>query len=93
MAAAGLALVPSVMLSYVVDSHPVVKGPGLVLVNMCKNIVAFGLARGSFQWMQMEGVEKMFYEMAGILWAVIALAFPLYWAGPWIRTRSNRMFG
>lgn len=92
MVAAGLTLIPSVMLSYVVDSYPLMSGEALVLVNTSKNIVAFGLSKGSYTWMQMEGVEKMFYEMAGILWAVILLAAPLYFAGPWIRRRTQKLF-
>lgn len=90
--AAGLTLVPSVMLSYVVDSYPRTSGEALVLVNTSKNVVAFGLARGAYSWMAMEGVEKMFYEFAGIQWAVLALALPLYFAGPWIRARTQKLF-
>ncbi|GAQ11728.1 hypothetical protein ALT_9049 [Aspergillus lentulus] len=90
LSAASLTLVPSVMLSYVVDSYPSTSGEALVLVNASKNVVAFGLAKGSFSWMAREGVDKMFYEFAGIQWAVIALALPLYYAGPWIRTRTQK---
>jgi MFS family permease len=89
--AAGLTLVPSVMLSYVVDSYPRTSGEALVLVNASKNVVAFGLARGAYSWMAMEGVDKMFYEFAGIEWAVLLLALPLYFAGPWLRARTHKL--
>lgn len=92
MSAAGLSLVPSVMLSYVVDSYPRMSGEALVLVNTSKNVVAFGVTKGSYKWMEMEGVAKMFYEMAGILWAVILLALPLYFVGGWLRKRTQRLF-
>ncbi|KAI9925551.1 hypothetical protein MW887_005932 [Aspergillus wentii] len=46
LAASGLAMVPSVMLSYIVDSYPATSGEALVLVNASKNVVAFGLAKG-----------------------------------------------
>lgn len=92
MSAAGLTLVPSVMLAYVVDSYPLMSGEALVLVNASKNVVAFGLAKGSYRWMMMEGVEKMFYEMAGILWAVLVLALPLYFVGPWVSKRTQKLF-
>ncbi|KAJ5266858.1 hypothetical protein N7478_009666 [Penicillium angulare] len=90
--AAGLTLVPSVMLSYVVDAYPRVAGEALVLVNTSKNIVAFGLAKGAYTWMEEQGVDKMFYEFAGIQWAILALALPLYFAGPWLRSRTQKMF-
>jgi MFS family permease len=92
IAAASLTLVPSVMLSYVVDSYPRISGEALVLVNASKNVVAFGLSKGAYSWMAKEGIEKMFYEMAGIQWAIIFLALPLYIFGPWIRARTNKLF-
>lgn len=88
---AGLTMVPSVMLSYVVDSYPRTSGEALVLVNASKNVVAFGLARGAYSWMAMEGVGKMFYEFAGIEWAVLSLALPLYFARPWLRARTHKL--
>ncbi|KAJ5334674.1 hypothetical protein N7452_007077 [Penicillium brevicompactum] len=90
--AAGLTLVPSVMLSYVVDSYPRTSGEALVLVNASKNVVAFGLAKGSYSWMTMEGIEKMFYEFAGIEWAILFLALPLYIFGPYVRRRTQELF-
>ncbi|GIC88950.1 putative MFS transporter [Aspergillus udagawae] len=90
LSAASLTLVPSVMLSYVVDSYPHTSGEALVLVNASKNVVAFGLSKGSYSWMAHEGVDKMFYEFAAIQWAAIALALPLYYAGPWIRAKTQK---
>ncbi|KAJ5174677.1 uncharacterized protein N7482_000554 [Penicillium canariense] len=91
ISAAGLTLVPSVMLSYVVDSYPRASGEALVLVNASKNVVAFGLAKGAYAWMAQEGVDKMFYELAGIQWACIFLALPLYIFGPWMRARTQKV--
>ncbi|RAH61573.1 MFS transporter [Aspergillus piperis CBS 112811] len=92
MSAAGLTLVPSVMLSYVVDSYPDTSGEALVLVNASKNVVAFGLSKGSVDWMTTQGVDKMFYEFAAVQWAVLALGLPLYFFGPWIRKRTSKYF-
>ncbi|KAJ6115656.1 hypothetical protein N7523_006073 [Penicillium sp. IBT 18751x] len=89
---AALTLVPSVMLSYVVDSYPHTSGEALVLVNASKNIVAFGIARSAYSWMASSGVDNMFYELAGIEWAAIGLALPLYFAGPWLRSRTTKLF-
>jgi MFS family permease len=91
MATASLALVPSVMLSYVVDAYPHTSGEALVLVNASKNVVAFGLTKGSYAWMEMEGVRKMFFEFAGIQWAVLFLGLPLYVFGPWVRRRMEKL--
>ncbi|GES65802.1 MFS transporter [Aspergillus terreus] len=91
MATASLALVPSVMLSYVVDAYPRTSGEALVLVNASKNVVAFGLTKGSYAWMEMEGVRKMFFEFAGIQWAVLLLGLPLYFFGPWVRRRMEKL--
>lgn len=89
---AGLTLVPSVMLSYVVDSYPHTSGEALVLVNASKNIVAFGIASSAYSWMAKSGVADMFFELAGMQWAAIGLALPLYFAGPWLRSRTTKLF-
>jgi hypothetical protein len=91
IASSGLTLVPSVMLSYVVDAYPRISGEALVLVNASKNVVAFGLAKGGYAWMAEEGVDKMFYEFAGIQWAILFLGLPLYIFGPWLRTRTQKL--
>jgi hypothetical protein len=91
MATAGLALVPAVMLSYVVDSYAEVAGEILVLVNCCKNVVAFGVSLRGVDWMDLAGVDNMFYEMAGIQWGCLILPLPLYFLGPWITRRTKRL--
>ncbi|KAH6668204.1 MFS transporter [Halenospora varia] len=88
--AAGLCFVPSVVLSYVVDAYPTENGEALVLVNAGKNLVAFGLAKGNASWLAREGVKKMYGEVAAIQWAVLVLALPLYYAGPWLRARTQK---
>jgi hypothetical protein len=55
-------------------------------------VVAFGLAKGVYSWMAKEGIDKMLYEFAGIEWAVLSLALPLYIFGPWIRRRTQKYF-
>jgi len=90
MSAAGLTLVPSVMLSYVVDAYPQTSGEALVLINTAKNLIAFGLTKAANNWMARAGVRKMFIEMSGIEWGIFALALPLYFAGPWLRKVTLR---
>lgn len=92
MASAALTLVPSVMLSYVVESYPFVSGEALVLINTAKNVVAFGISVSATPWLENQGLLTMFEELAGIQWAAIALALPLWFLGPWIRSKTQKYF-
>jgi hypothetical protein len=90
MVASGLALIPSVMLSYIVDAYPQASGEALVLINASKNIVAFALTKTAANWLQNAGVRKMFLTMSGIQWGILLLAIPLYLWGPWLRKVTTR---
>lgn len=87
---AGLVLVPSVTLSYTIDAYPRRSGEALVLINAIKNCVAFGFTKAISSWLANQGVEKMFVEMAGIQWAILFLALPLYFLSPWLRKSTLR---
>lgn len=89
MVASGLTLVPSVVLSYIVDSYPATSGEALVLINASKNFIAFGLTKGAATWMAEDGVKRMFGIMAGILWGFMLFGIPLYVWGGWIRKRTS----
>lgn len=89
MQIAGLVFVPSVVLSVVVDAWPESGSEAVVLINAGKNAVAFGITLSTPKWLLSEGLVKMFWEMAGIQWAVLALALPLYFFGPWLRRKSS----
>ncbi|KAG4441455.1 hypothetical protein IFR05_003061 [Cadophora sp. M221] len=86
---AGLVFVPSVVLSVVVDAWPESGSEAVVLINAGKNAVAFGITLSTPKWLASEGLVKMFWEMAGIQWAVLVLALPLYFLGPWLRRKSS----
>lgn len=85
MQVSALVFVPSVVLSIVVDGWPGTGSEALVLINAGKNAVAFGITLSIPTWLAMEGLIKMFWEMAAIQWVVLALAVPLYVLGPWAR--------
>ncbi|PQE31826.1 MFS transporter protein [Rutstroemia sp. NJR-2017a WRK4] len=87
MQISGLVFVPSVVLSVVVDGWPSTGSEALVLINAGKNLVAFGVVLGISDWLAKEGTVKMFWEIAAIQWAVMALGVPLYFFGPWARRR------
>lgn len=88
MNAAGLSLVPSVTLSYVVDAYPRTGPEALVLVNAFKNAVAFGFVRAVGSWYESQGLQNLFAELAGIQWAVLLLAVPMFFAGKWMRAKT-----
>ncbi len=88
--AAGLCFVPSVVLSYVVDAYATESGEALVLINAGKNLVAFGITKANAQWLAGQGLKKMYSEMAGIQWAVLVLAVPMFFFGPWLRAKTLR---
>lgn len=89
MSSAALTMVPSVMLSYVVESYPLMSGEGLVLINTTKNVVAFGISESANSWLESDGQEVLFENLAAIQWAVLSLALPLFFLGPWIRSKTG----
>ena len=85
MQASGIVMVPSVVISYVLDAYPATGSEALVIINAVKNLVAYGVSSASTKWLLHQGLEKMFTQLAGVQWAILALALPLYLLGPWLR--------
>ncbi|PBP28149.1 hypothetical protein BUE80_DR001050 [Diplocarpon rosae] len=90
MQTAALVFVPSVVLSVVVDAFPASGSEALVLINAGKNAVAFGITLSTPRWFASQGLVKMFWELAGIQWALLALGLPLFLFGPWLRTKTAK---
>lgn len=88
MHTASLVFVPSVVLSVVVDAYPQTGSEALVLINAGKNLIAFGITVSSPTWLMKEGLVKMFWQMAAIQWAVLALGVPLFFFGPKLRQKT-----
>ncbi|CEL03668.1 hypothetical protein ASPCAL04817 [Aspergillus calidoustus] len=78
MLSTGLTLVPSVTMSYVAEVYAEFNSQAFVTINAMKNVIGFGFAKGSYQWMERMGVENMFFTMAGIEWAALGLGLFLY---------------
>ncbi|KAL4880389.1 major facilitator superfamily domain-containing protein [Aspergillus karnatakaensis] len=78
MLSTGLTLVPSVTMSYVAEVYAESNSQAFVAINALKNVIGFGFAKGSYQWMERMGVENMFFTMAGIEWAALGLGLFLY---------------
>ncbi|KAK9447916.1 MFS transporter [Limtongia smithiae] len=91
----GLAMVPSTMLSYVVDSFPETSGEAMVLIHAGKSVVGFGLALRASDWLAASGVRDQFITMACIEFALIGiLGSILFIYGPRLRhmARHSKMF-
>lgn len=95
MQSTGLTMVPSVLLSYVVDSFPETSGEALVLINAGKNLIAFGLTLKAAPWLMKSGVKVQFIEMASIeLGLIFIFGLILLIFGPQLRhlARHSRIF-
>jgi hypothetical protein len=88
MQLSALVFVPAVTLSVVMDGWPESGSEALVLINAGKNLVAFGITVAASRWLASEGLVKMFWEMAGMQWAILIFAIPLMFFGPWLRQKS-----
>jgi MFS family permease len=88
MQVSALVFVPSVVMSVVVDGWPAAGSEALVLINAGKNAVAFGFTLSTPAFLAKEGLVKMMWDLCGIQWAVLALAIPLYFLGPWARKKT-----
>jgi MFS family permease len=88
MQVSALVFVPSVVMSVVVDGWPAAGSEALVLINAGKNAVAFGFTLSTPTFLAKEGLVKMMWDLCGIQWAVLVLAIPLYFLGPWARKKT-----
>ncbi len=80
----------NVMLTYAVDCYPWRAAHIGVVVNVLKNLVAFGVGYGVTPWLEAVGPEKQFGTMAGILWFWFLFVIPLAMFGPRLRQWSLR---
>lgn len=86
MSAFGLTASANVLLTYCVDCFPERAGHVGVLVNVMKNVLAFGVSYGSLGWYTSAGPVGQFGAMAGIMWVV-------YLGVPVIYIWSDRLRG
>lgn len=81
----GLTASANPLLSYAADAYPSKAGNTGVLVNVIKNVLAFGVSFRSMNWYLEDGPVKQFGAMAGALWGAYLLVIPLYFFGRRIR--------
>lgn len=80
----------NVLLTYAVDCYLWRAAHIGVMINVMKNLVAFGVSYGVTPWLMAVGPEKQFGTMAGILVFFFLFVIPLYTAGPRLRQWSLR---
>ncbi|KAF2647744.1 MFS general substrate transporter [Lophiostoma macrostomum CBS 122681] len=86
MQAAGLTLVPSATISYVIDSHPFHAPEAVASINLLTHLISFALSKTANDWLSRVGVKQLFRDMAVIQWALfLGLTLPLLFFGPWLR--------
>ncbi|OOQ88062.1 putative MFS transporter [Penicillium brasilianum] len=83
----GLTASANILLTYAVDAYPYKAAHTALLVNVIKNLLAFGVSFQSMDWYLRDGPLKQFGAMAGALWASYLLVVPLYFFGAKIRAR------
>jgi MFS family permease len=88
MQVAAMVLVPSVVLSVVVDAYPKEGSEAMVLINAGKNLIAFGITVSTMTWITNVRLVKMVWEMAAVQWAVLLFAIPLLIWGSWLRNKT-----
>lgn len=85
MLSLGLTASANVLLTYAVDSYPSKAAHTALLVNVFKNLLAFGVSFESMSWYTRDGPASQFGAMAGTLWASYLLVLPLYFFGARVR--------
>lgn len=76
-------------MTVVLDAYLPVAYEALLLVNAFKQIFAFGFSYGIVPWVLLDGFEGAFGAMAGIHFAIMLLAAPLWYYGKQIRHKSS----
>ncbi|KAJ6041636.1 uncharacterized protein N7446_010486 [Penicillium canescens] len=89
MLSLGLTASANILLTYAVDCYPTRAAHTALMVNVIKNLLAFGVSFRSMDWYLRDGPLKQFGAMAGALWASYLLVLPLYLLGAKIRTRFH----
>ncbi|PNS14336.1 hypothetical protein CAC42_6849 [Sphaceloma murrayae] len=82
----------NVLYAYAVESHPDFASDCLVAVNIFKNVVAFVFVYVATDWIERSGWIQVFMIMFMTLTIVTLLAIPLYFYGPALRLRSERIY-
>ncbi|KAF2765157.1 polyamine transporter [Teratosphaeria nubilosa] len=74
----GFTAVSNIAVTYAVDCYQAFSGEALVTVFVIRNVIAVVCSFYSNVWIQQDGVSAVFGTMAGLEWALMAVAIPVY---------------
>ncbi|KAK5108263.1 hypothetical protein LTR62_008647 [Meristemomyces frigidus] len=74
----GFVAVSNIAVTFAVDCYQGYAGEALVIVFVIRNIIALVCSFYSNHWIQEDGLSKVFGTMAGLQWALLLLAVPMY---------------
>ncbi|OQV06976.1 hypothetical protein CLAIMM_11472 [Cladophialophora immunda] len=78
-----------IVMTYAVDSYVEVASDALTVINSLRAFVAFGFIYAVVPWTTAAGYASTFATMAGIWWAILLIAVPLYFFGHKIRSFTS----
>lgn len=87
---AGMAMISLVVVSYAVDAYILRSGETMVFLNACRCLVTFGILDVMVNWTLTEGPLVTYGCLAGISGALFVLAVPIFFFGPWLRSKTDR---
>ncbi|KAK4561023.1 hypothetical protein LTR86_004978 [Recurvomyces mirabilis] len=74
----GFVAVSNIAVTFAVDCYQPYAGEALVIVFVIRNIIALVCSFYSNQWIQEDGLTRVFGTMAGLQWALLLFAIPIY---------------
>ncbi|KAK5719971.1 hypothetical protein LTR15_007244 [Elasticomyces elasticus] len=85
----GFTAVANIAIVYAVDCYQAFAGEALVIVFVIRNVIALVCSFYTNQWIAEKGLESVTGTMAGIQWAVLLLAVPIYFFSKRILSFTN----
>lgn len=74
----GFTAVSNIAVTYAVDCYQLFAGEALVTVFVVRNVIALVCSFYSNKWIASDGLESVTGTMAGIQWAMLLIAIPIY---------------
>lgn len=86
----GVQLGTTGVVTYVVDCHRAQAAEAFALMNVAKNLFAFGLTFYCNDWLAVQGVRDTFFVLGGVTAAVVLTTVPMYVYGKRARSWTAR---
>lgn len=86
----GFVSVSNIVVTYAVETYRPVAGEAMVILFIVRNVIAVICSIYCFPWIQRDGLKAVFGTMAGLEWALMLFALPLYLMAVQIKTITGR---